>query len=86
MIKTNNPENWLCDCGKRGVFNSPEWRWDGKNWQHHHPYPVSHVIAEYKPLSKKEKTEKLQNELLWKELMKPPRKPKKEEDVTSADK
>ena len=38
-------------------LGNASWRWDGENWQHHHGYPIGHVVAKYKPEIKKEVTE-----------------------------
>lgn len=43
-------ESWACaDCGDNPApFSHPgvaKWRWDGERWQHHHAYPVGHVIC-----------------------------------------
>ena len=55
----DSAKDWICtglDCGKRPFEGGVgSWRWDGENWQHHHTYPVGHLICEYKPKPKGEK-------------------------------
>jgi hypothetical protein len=41
----NNPETYVCTCGKRCDPSSSEWRFSGYGWQHHHGYPIGHVHA-----------------------------------------
>ena len=54
-----NARDWICTCGKRPFDGGIEkWRWDGKNWQHHHTYPVGHLVCEYKPCQPKPNKEK----------------------------
>ena len=52
-------KNWICtglNCGKRPFEGGmAHWRWDGRNWQHHHDYPVGHLICEYRPIKDKPK-------------------------------
>ncbi len=43
------PEKWICECGARLDPVSSEWRFDGRNWQHYHGYPIGHVIVEPQP-------------------------------------
>lgn len=38
-------EQWICECGEMCDSMSGAWRWDGKNWQHYHGYPIGHVIV-----------------------------------------
>src|SRR3990167_1917554 len=45
----NAVSDWLCDCGQRGNAASPDWRWNGRTWEHHHGYPIGHVATERKP-------------------------------------
>lgn len=33
-------EQWLCECGAKADGNC---RWNGRAYEHHHPYPVGHV-------------------------------------------
>lgn len=44
-----DPTEWLCDCGQRCDPMAAEWRWNGRDWEHHHGYPVGHVTATRAP-------------------------------------
>lgn len=50
LFHIDNARDWLCDCGERVNPFSSKFRWDGENWQHHHNYPMGHVICKYKPI------------------------------------
>lgn len=51
----DNPEEWICECGEKLDITNGKWRWDGKNWQHYHGYPIGHVIVERKKIKKEKK-------------------------------
>ncbi len=38
--------NWVCTgCGAPCVPDNGNWRWNGSAWEHHHGFPVGHVLA-----------------------------------------
>ena len=42
-------EGWQCDCGATPEASSPDWRWSGCAWEHHHGYPIGHAQAKFDP-------------------------------------
>lgn len=42
----SNAHLWSCpECHQYCQPGSPQWRWNGQNWEHHHGYPVGHITA-----------------------------------------
>jgi hypothetical protein len=40
-----DPRSWKCECGAMCSEIDPAWRWNGRQWEHHHGYPIGHEIA-----------------------------------------
>jgi hypothetical protein len=38
-------ESWVCDCGEQCNPCDSGWRFNGHGWEHHHGYPIGHVLA-----------------------------------------
>jgi len=36
-----DPVHWECECGHKADIHD---RWNGKQWEHHHGYPIGHVV------------------------------------------
>lgn len=40
-------KHWYCtSCGEQCQALSAKWRFNGDEWEHHHDYPMGHVLAE----------------------------------------
>jgi len=52
-------KDWICECGMRGCPLDSSWRFNGKDWEHSHGYPIGHVTAKLQP--KQDMTKALQN-------------------------
>ena len=52
-------KDWICECGMRGCPLDSSWRFNGKDWEHSHGYPIGHVTAKLQP--KQDMTKALQD-------------------------
>jgi hypothetical protein len=44
----DDAKNWRCPiCGETVIPADSRWRWNGRDWQHHHGHPIGHVTADY---------------------------------------
>jgi len=37
---------WKCPCGATMFLPDGDWRFNGKEWEHYHGYPVGHLVAQ----------------------------------------
>ncbi len=47
-VDHSEPSEWVCECGQKCVPNAADWRWNGRQWEHHHGYPIGYVQAQRK--------------------------------------